>query len=50
MCALFTDYTVTAMPSAGAGFDRLRVTVPGERPLPFNAEEPDRFAGLGADA
>ena len=50
VCALFTDYTVTAMPSAGAGFDRLSVTVPGERPLPFNAEEPDRVAGLGADA
>lgn len=50
VCALLADYTVTAMPSTGAGFDRLAVTVPGGRPLPFNAEEPDRFAGLGTNA
>lgn len=40
---LFEPHTTEVVPSTGAGFDRLVVTVTGRKPLPFNAEEPDRF-------
>ena len=40
---LFGPHTTEVVPSDGAGFDRLLVTAQGRRPLPFNAEEPDRF-------
>ena len=41
---LLGDYEVAQVPNTGAGFDRLTLQVPGQRPLRFNAEEPDRFA------
>ena len=41
---LLGAYQLTEAPSGGAGFDRVTVQVEGQRPLRFNAEEPDRFA------
>ena len=41
---LFEPHTTEVLAAAGAGFDRLVVTVEGRKPLTFNAEEPDRFA------
>lgn len=43
---LFDDHDVTVAPTQGTGFDRLEVSVPGHKPLVFNAEEPDRFPAL----
>lgn len=40
---LFGPHTVEVQPGTAGGFDRLRVRAEGQRPLPFNAEEPDRF-------
>lgn len=40
---LFGPHTSEVVPSDGAGFDRLIVRAGEHRPLPFNAEEPDRF-------
>ncbi len=40
---LFEPHEVALIPSSGAGFDRLEVRTAGRRPLPFNAEEEDRF-------
>lgn len=43
---LFGAHTVTQTPNKGAGFDRIVVVPEGGKPIPFNAEEPDRFAGV----
>lgn len=40
---LFEPHEAKVVPSEGAGFDRLVLTWEGRKPLPFNAEEPDRF-------
>lgn len=43
VATLFGEHTTTRLPSTGAGFDQVRVDVPGGRPILFNAEEPDRY-------
>ncbi|HHU38160.1 MAG TPA: hypothetical protein GXZ45_02585 [Propionibacterium sp.] len=40
---LFGPHTVELVEATAGGFDRLVVHAEGQRPLPFNAEEPDRF-------
>lgn len=50
VCLLFGDYTVEETPNRGAGFDRIGVVSASGGRLPFNAEEPDRFAGQGMPA
>lgn len=43
---LFGAHTVIEKPNRGAGFDRVVVVPEAGKPLPFNAEEPDRFADV----
>lgn len=45
---LFGPYEIVERPSTGAGFDRIALVAPDRKPLPFNAEEPDRFVGQEA--
>lgn len=41
--ALFGPHTTTRQDAVGLGFDQLIVSAAGQRPVQFNAEEPDRF-------
>lgn len=40
---LFGEHQVKLRPDRGTGFDRITVSLPDQRPLTFNAEEPDRY-------
>lgn len=44
VAALFGAHDTTRHEADGVGFDRLIVEAEGQRPVQFNAEEPDRFA------
>ncbi|MFV0451716.1 MAG: hypothetical protein ACK5LS_05630 [Propioniciclava sp.] len=44
VAVLLGEHQVRMSPSSGTGFDRLRLMAPGERPITFNAEEPDRYS------